>query len=44
MKGVKKVIITHGEDEVRQIFAEKIKSDLNIKDVAIPALNEEITL
>lgn len=44
MKGVKKVIITHGENEVRQIFAEKIKVDLGIADVLIPSLNEEISL
>jgi len=44
MKGVKKVIVTHGEDDARQVFAEKIKKDLGITDVAIPTLNEEIIL
>jgi len=44
IKGIKKVIITHGEDEARNIFAEKVKNDLGIKDIMIPNLNEEISV
>jgi metallo-beta-lactamase family protein len=39
--GVKKVILTHGEDGPRQVLAEKIKSEMNIAEVILPRLNQE---
>lgn len=42
IRGVKKVILTHGEDVPRMALAEKIKSDLAIQDISLPTLNQEI--
>lgn len=42
IKEVKKIFLTHGEDESRVVFAKKISADLNLKDVRIPVLNQEI--
>jgi metallo-beta-lactamase family protein len=44
ISGVKKVIITHGEDGPRQVLAGQIKADLSIPDISIPHLDEEIEL
>lgn len=44
IKGVEKVFITHGEDTSRIPFAQKISDDLGIKDLALPVLNQEISL
>jgi metallo-beta-lactamase family protein len=44
IKGVKKVILTHGEDVARKIFSEKIKNEVGINDVILPSMDEEITL
>lgn len=42
IKGVKKVFLTHGDSEPREILAQKIKSDLDIKDVYTPLMNDEV--
>lgn len=42
IKGVKKVFLTHGEDEARTALAEKITEELDISDVNLPILNQEI--
>lgn len=44
IQGVKKVILTHGEDTSRIAFAQKIKSDLNISDISLPFLNQELDI
>lgn len=44
IKCVKKVLITHGEDEPRAVLAEKIKNDLAITDITLPKLNEEVVI
>lgn len=42
IKGVKKVFITHGEDTSRAALSEKISEELEVKDIALPILNQEI--
>lgn len=42
IKGVKKVFLTHGENEQRKALAEKITKTLNISDITLPHLNEEV--
>lgn len=42
IKGVKKVFLTHGEDESRLALKEKIKTDLGITDIILPILHEEV--
>lgn len=42
IKGVKKVILTHGEGEPRKVLSQKISDELGIKDIVIPTMNEEI--
>ena len=44
IQGVKKVYITHGEDEPRKVFAHRIEEELSIHDIFMPTLNQEITL
>jgi metallo-beta-lactamase family protein len=44
INGVKKVFLTHGDDEERKVLAEKIASDLQISDVVLPLLNQEFTM
>lgn len=44
IKGVKKVFLTHGEEEERQVLAEKIKETLAFPEVYLPKLNEEVEL
>ena len=44
IEGVKKVFLTHGEEDSRKALAEKIKSELGIKDVLTPAKDEIIEL
>jgi metallo-beta-lactamase family protein len=41
IQGVKKVILTHGEDSARTALSAKITSDLNISDIILPTLNQE---
>ncbi|MCS7092729.1 MAG: MBL fold metallo-hydrolase, partial [Patescibacteria group bacterium] len=42
IRGVSKVILTHGEDEQRKVLANKIRETLNVSDISLPQLNEEI--
>jgi len=42
IKNVKKVFLTHGEDSPRTILSQKISTELNIKDIELPILNQEI--
>lgn len=44
IKGVKKVIITHGEDKPRAALAKKITEDLGITDVRLPLMNQEFSI
>ena len=44
IKDVKKVFVTHGEDNARSIFAEKIYKELGIENVTLPILNQEVVL
>ncbi|MBI1872110.1 MBL fold metallo-hydrolase, partial [Candidatus Collierbacteria bacterium] len=41
---VKKVFLTHGENEERQVVAEKIKEKLAFPEVYLPKLEEEVEL
>lgn len=42
IKGVKKVFLTHGDNDPRKALAEKITQDLGIKDIVMPTMNEEV--
>ncbi|HRN71324.1 MAG TPA: MBL fold metallo-hydrolase, partial [Candidatus Woesebacteria bacterium] len=42
IQGVKKVILTHGEDQSRETLSQKITQELGISDVELPHLHEEI--
>lgn len=44
IKDVKKVFLTHGEDQSRQVLAQKIKTDLGIQQVFTPQMHEEVSL
>lgn len=44
IKGVKKVFLTHGEENQRKELTEKIKSDLGIKEVYLPKDEEAFSL
>jgi metallo-beta-lactamase family protein len=44
IKHVKKVILTHGEDDPRKKLAQRIKEELQINNVALPILNQEMSL
>jgi metallo-beta-lactamase family protein len=44
IKGVKKVILTHGENDSRAALAQKITENLSITDLELPYLNQEIIL
>lgn len=44
IKGVKKVFITHGDDEARSGLSAKITSELKLQEIFIPALNQEYEL
>lgn len=44
IKNVKHVCLTHGDDVPRSALAKKINEDLGISLVAVPKLNQEITL
>lgn len=43
INGVKKLFLTHGEDEPRKVLAEKIEKELNLSDIRMPQRNEEIS-
>lgn len=42
IKGVKKVILTHGDDHSRIGFKEIVEKDLGISDITLPKLGDEI--
>jgi metallo-beta-lactamase family protein len=42
IKGAKKIFLTHGDEDARIKFQEKIKEEMSITDVTLPVLNEEI--
>lgn len=44
IKGVKKLILTHGDDESRQAFKKKVQEETDITDIYIPKLSEEISI
>lgn len=44
IKNVKKLFLTHGEDESRNALSQKIKKELGIKEILLPSLNEEVNL
>lgn len=44
IKGVDRVVLIHGEDEARDIFAQKITSETSIKNVFSPQMEETIHL
>ena len=44
IKGVKKVILTHGDDHSRIGFKEKVDQELGIKDIVLPKLGEVIEI
>ncbi len=41
IKGVKKVFLAHGEQSKRMAFAQKVKEELHIQDIAMPLVGEE---
>lgn len=41
IKGVKKVFLTHGDDEARKTLSQKITNELELDDVTLPELNQE---
>jgi metallo-beta-lactamase family protein len=43
IKNVKKVILTHGENDPRKALSQKISEKLGINDVTMPELNQEIS-
>lgn len=44
MSGVKKVFLTHGEDDARLALSKKIKEEKGISDVIMPDLNDEVLI
>lgn len=44
IKGVKTLILTHGEDESRIAFASSVRRKIGIPDVKLPQLDEEVEL
>lgn len=44
IQGVKKVILTHGDEEPRRALADRITKELGIADVQRPILHDEIVL
>lgn len=44
VKNVKKVFLTHGEDEPRKTLSAKISEELNLKDISLPVLNQEVKI
>lgn len=43
IKGVKKIFITHGEDVPRTVLSQKISEELGVKDIILPAMNQEVS-
>ncbi|OGD09745.1 hypothetical protein A2397_01135 [Candidatus Amesbacteria bacterium RIFOXYB1_FULL_44_23] len=44
ISGVRKLILTHGEDVPRRDLAEKITKTLNLSDISLPDLNQELEI
>ncbi len=44
IKGVQKLFLTHGDEEPRQVFSEKVKAELQIPETHLPKMNEEFEL
>lgn len=44
IKGVKTAILTHGEEESRQVLAQKVKSELKINTVLMPKMFEKVSI
>lgn len=44
IKGVKKLILTHGEDPSREALSQKVREELGIEKIYLPQLNEELML
>lgn len=44
IKGVKRVFLTHGENQPRSVLAEKITAQLHLTDITQPDLHEEVNL
>lgn len=44
IKGVKKVFVTHGEDNSRTVFSQKIEEELKVKDIVLPIMNQEFVV
>lgn len=44
IKGVKKVFLTHGENESRTALTGEIKRKIGIEDVEMPVLNQEVSI
>lgn len=44
IKGVKKLFLTHGDDGPRQALSTKVAQELGITDIALPNLDQEISI
>lgn len=44
IKNVKKIFLTHGEDESRAALSKSISEELGINDIMLPVLNEEAVI
>jgi metallo-beta-lactamase family protein len=44
IRKVKKVFLTHGEDEARTVLAQEIRTKLGITDITLPKLNDELSV
>ncbi len=42
--GIKKLVLTHGDDGPREALAQRVRNEIGITDVAMPHMHEEITL
>lgn len=44
IKGVKKLFLTHGDNESREAFKEKVKTESEINDIILPNQNQEFSV
>lgn len=42
IKGIKKVFLTHGEEEPRKVLADRIRKELHLQYIELPSMNQEI--
>ena len=42
IQGVRKVILTHGEDSSREALATRIREEFGMHDIRLPHLNEDM--